>query len=91
MSNYTDEFYEEYYKDSKYSRKEISSIIQSPFLMFKDKLSDGKLKNIRFKYFGVFKFSRGKFAKAYENLLKKKDVMLEREFNRKVKMYEDNL
>lgn len=57
MNNIIEEFYDKEKDNYNLSLKEFNLICKAPFLLVKEVMNKGILKDIRFQYFGIFKVS----------------------------------
>ena len=83
------EYYEEVGALHDVSFEEFKVICKSPFRFIKESMSSGVLKDIRLKYFGIFKISKGRL-KYFKNLVEnkyKKGEIGEKKYAEKMKIY----
>jgi len=86
-----DEFYEEIKGDYTITKEELKRVCKSPFLFIKKTISSGEMKNIRIKYFGLFKANGRRVRYFYNHSLEqlKKGLITEEQMKIREQTYKN--
>lgn len=86
--NNIEEYYEEVKEIYGIEFKQFKDICLSPFLLVKEVISGGSLKNIRLQYFAVFEASASRIKYSKKTLEENfaKGVISEERYNRRIKI-----
>lgn len=91
FSNNVEEYWKQVKNQYNISFDEFKKVCYTPFKFTKEIMSSGILKNIRFKYFGVFEVSgsRVKYCKKSLQANYDKKVISEKHYNKRLKILEN--